>query len=153
MKIRELTQAWERTAKGRVTRDSYAVHLTLEDAARLEALHEMYPKRQIEDIITDLLGAALEELEASLPYRAGKEVIAVDEMGDPLYKDEGPTPRYLERAASTCRSWSSVSKKPSTERVIRARDAAPLQALLLGLVPQGVEFIQGALGNGRALLS
>ena len=96
MKIRELTQAWEKTAKGRVTRDSYAVHLTLEDAARLEALHEMYPKRQIEDIITDLLGAALEELEASLPYRAGKEVIAVDEMGDPLYKDEGPTPRYLE---------------------------------------------------------
>ena len=96
MKIRELTQAWERTAKGRVTRDSYAVHLTLEDAARLEPLDEMYPKRQIEDIITDLLGAALEELEASLPYRAGKEVIAVDEMGDPLYKDEGPTPRYLE---------------------------------------------------------
>jgi len=46
--------------------------------------------------VTDLLGAALEELEASLPYRAGKEVIAVDEMGDPLYKDEGPTPRYLE---------------------------------------------------------
>ena len=41
MKIRELTQAWEKTAKGRVTRDSYAVHLTLEDAARLEALHEM----------------------------------------------------------------------------------------------------------------
>ena len=38
MKIRELTQAWEKTAKGRVTRDSYAVHLTLEDAARLEAL-------------------------------------------------------------------------------------------------------------------
>ena len=73
MKIRELTQTWEKTAKGRVTRNSYSVHLSLEDAARLEALHEMYPKRQ-----------------------AGKEVIAVDELGDPLYKDEGPTPRYLE---------------------------------------------------------
>ena len=96
MKIRELTQAWEKNAKGRVTRNSYAVHLTLEDAARLEALHEMYPKRQVEDLITDLLGAALEELEASLPYRAGKEVIAIDEMGDPQDKDEGPTPRYLE---------------------------------------------------------
>lgn len=96
MKIRELTQTWERTAKGRVTHNSYSVHLSLEDAARLEALHEMYPKRQIEDLITDLLSAALEELEASLPYQAGKDVIAVDEMGDPLYKDEGPTPRYLE---------------------------------------------------------
>ena len=45
MKIRELTQTWEKTAKGRVTRNSYSVHLSLEDAARLEALHEMYPKR------------------------------------------------------------------------------------------------------------
>lgn len=96
MKIRELTQNWEKTAKGRVTRNTYDVHLSLEDAARLEALHEMYPKRRIEDLITDLLSAALEELEASLPYQAGTKVISVDELGDPLYDDVGPTPRYLE---------------------------------------------------------
>ncbi len=95
MKIRELTQNWEQTAKGRVTRNSYEVKLCLEDAARLAALHEMYPKRQVEDLITDLLSSALEELEASLPYQAGTEVISRDELGDPLYKDEGATPRYL----------------------------------------------------------
>ena len=89
MKIRELTQTWEKTAKGRVTRNSYEVKLCLEAAARLAALHEMYPKRRVEDLITDLLGAALEELEASLPYQAGTEVISRDELGDPLYKDEG----------------------------------------------------------------
>lgn len=96
MKIRDLTREWERSAKGRVTRDTYAVHLSLEDAARLAALEEMYPKRQAEDLITDLLSAALEELEASLPYRQGSEVIAEDELGDPIYADTGPTPRYLE---------------------------------------------------------
>ncbi|SDT93643.1 pilin assembly protein [Halopseudomonas salegens] len=96
MKIRDLTREWERHAKGRVTRNTYAVHLPLEDAARLAALEEMYPKRRAEDLITDLLSAALEELEASLPYRQGSEVIAEDEQGDPMYEDAGPTPRYLE---------------------------------------------------------
>lgn len=96
MKIRELTQEWEHSAKGRVTQNSYQVRLPLEDAARLAALHEMYPKRSVEDLLTDLLSAALEEFEASLPYQAGDQVIAVDELGDPLYADAGPTPRYLE---------------------------------------------------------
>ncbi len=96
MKIRELTQEWERTATGRVTRNTYQVRLTVEDAARLAALHDMYPRRRVEDLITDLLSSALEELEASLPYKQGEEVIAEDELGDPLYSDAGPTPRYLE---------------------------------------------------------
>ncbi|TVP89954.1 MAG: pilin assembly protein [Pseudomonadaceae bacterium] len=96
MKIRDLTREWERSAKGRLTRTDYQVRLPLEDAARLAALQEMYPKRRVEDLITDLLGAALEELEASLPYRQGSEVIAEDELGDPMYDDAGPTPRYLE---------------------------------------------------------
>lgn len=96
MKIRELTQEWEHSATGRVTQNDYQVRLPLEDAARLAALHEMYPKRSVEDLLTDLLSAALEEFEASLPYQAGDKVIAVDELGDPLYADAGPTPRYLE---------------------------------------------------------
>ncbi len=96
MKIRELTEQWERSAKGRVTKESYQVNLPVEDAARLAALHEMYPKRRVEDLITDLLSTALEELEERLPYQPGTEVIAYDEMGDPLYCDVGPTPRFLE---------------------------------------------------------
>lgn len=96
MKIHELTHEWERSAKGRLTRNHYQVRLPLEDAARLAALQEMYPKRRVEDLITDLLGAALEELEASLPYRQGSVVVAEDELGDPIYDDTGPTPRYLE---------------------------------------------------------
>lgn len=112
MKIRELTQEWERIAKGRITEKGYQVKLPLEDAARLAALHEMYPKRRVEDLITDLLSAALEELEASLPYQAGQKVIAVDEMGDPLYDDVGPTPRYLELSRSHLKQLVGQQKEP-----------------------------------------
>lgn len=112
MKIRELTQEWEHSAKGRITQNSYQVKLPLEDAARLAALHEMYPKMCVEDLITDLLSAALEEYEASLPYKAGEEVIAVDELGDPLYGDAGPTPRYLELSRMHLQQLIEQQKEP-----------------------------------------
>lgn len=95
MKIRELVRHWEQNAKGRLTRSEYSVHLDLESAARLAALAEMYPKRSVEELIGELVGAALEELEASFPYVKGSQVVATDEQGDPLYEDIGPTPRFL----------------------------------------------------------
>ncbi|MGH8354258.1 MAG: pilin assembly protein [Pseudomonas sp.] len=95
MKIRELIRHWEQNAKGRLTRSRYQIPLDLESAARLAALAEMYPKRSPEDLLGELIGAALEELEASLPYVKGSLVVATDELGDPLYEDIGPTPRFL----------------------------------------------------------
>lgn len=95
MKIRELARHWEQNAKGRLTRSEYSVHLDLESAARLAALSEMYPKRSVEELIGELVGSALEELEASFPYVKGSQVVATDEQGDPLYEDIGPTPRFL----------------------------------------------------------
>ncbi|NBA94510.1 pilin assembly protein [Pseudomonas sp. R5(2019)] len=95
MKIRELAQHWEENAKGRLTKTGYALHLDVEAAARLAAIAEMYPKRQPEELLGELLGAALEELEASFPYVKGQQVVALDEEGDPLYEDIGPTPRFL----------------------------------------------------------
>jgi hypothetical protein len=95
MKIRELAKQWEQTAKGRLTNSGYAVHLDIEAAARLAAIAQMYPKRSPEELLGELIGAALEELEASFPYIKGQHVIATDEQGDPLYEDVGPTPRFL----------------------------------------------------------
>lgn len=95
MKIRELVRHWEQNAKGRLTPSHYQIHLDLESAARLAALSEMYPKRSSEELLGELIGAALEELEASLPYVKGSKVVATDEQGDPLYEDIGPTPRFL----------------------------------------------------------
>lgn len=95
MKIRELAEHWEHNATGRLTQTPYAIHLDLESAARLSALCEMYPRHHPEELLGELIGAALEELEASFPYVKGQHVIATDEEGDPLYEDIGATPRYL----------------------------------------------------------
>lgn len=95
MKVSSLMQHWEHNASGQLTETRYAVRLPVEDAAKLAALEEMFPKRRAEDFITDLLHAALDELESGMPYIQGARVISNDEQGDPLYEDEGPTPRFL----------------------------------------------------------
>jgi len=95
MKIRELAKHWEQNAKGRLTKTAYSIHLDVESAARLAAIAEMYPKRHPEELLGELIGAALEELETSFPYVKGSHVVATDEEGDPLYEDIGPTPRFL----------------------------------------------------------
>jgi hypothetical protein len=95
MKARELLSLWEDTATGSLTADCYEVRLPIKDAARLKALQEIYPRRNIEELISDLLTASLDELESVMPYRQGSKIVATDEQGDPLYEDIGPTPRYL----------------------------------------------------------
>lgn len=95
MKVSDLMSMWEKSARGRLTKSTYEVRLPLEDAAKIEALAEMYPKKTAEAFITDLLTAALAELETGMPYIKGDKVIAEDELGDPLYEDAGPTPRFL----------------------------------------------------------
>ena len=112
MKIRELAQHWEENAKGRLTKTRYSIHLDMESAARLSALTEMYPKHHPEELLGELIGAALEELEASFPYVKGHHVVATDEEGDPLYEDIGPTPRFL---ALSRRYLHDLSEKQDAE--------------------------------------
>lgn len=95
MKVKELLTLWEATASDSLTKEYHKVRLPVKDAARLQALAELYPRRTMEELITDLLGAALDELEGGMPYISGNKVVATDELGDPLYEDIGPTPRYL----------------------------------------------------------
>jgi len=98
MKIRELAHQWEQQATTSSPTRSYRLDLEVETAARLEALCELYPQRTPEALLGELLAAAFEELEASFPYVQGEEVVATDELGDPLYADAGTTPRFLELA-------------------------------------------------------
>ena len=95
MMLKELVTQWESTAQGVLTKDTYAVHLLVEDAAKLDALAEMYPKRTKEQLVSELLSAALGQLEASFPYVQGTKVVATDEMGDAIYEDVGPTPHFM----------------------------------------------------------
>ena len=96
MKIKALAKHWEKPAKATMTENEYSFRLPIEDAAKIEALAEMYPKRTRSELLGELISSALEELETSLPYVAGNKVVAHDEMGDPLYEDVGPTPEFLD---------------------------------------------------------
>lgn len=96
MTLRELLKNWEETSSAPLTEREYAIRLTLKDAARIAALAEMYPSRSPEQILTELVGAALNELEHRLPYIEGENVTSLDELGDPIYEDVGPTSRFVE---------------------------------------------------------
>jgi hypothetical protein len=94
--FKDLLESWRATAAESHTATQYAVRLPIDDAARLQALAEMFPGRTTEQVITDLLGAALQEMATAMPYVPGKKVISTDEQGDPVYEDAGPTPRFME---------------------------------------------------------
>lgn len=95
MKVKDLLTLWDQTASGDLTAETYQIRLPVEDAARLAALVEMFPRRTQEQLLTDLLSAALSDLESRMPYVTGQDIISEDEMGDPIYGDLGPTPQFL----------------------------------------------------------
>src|SRR5690606_16535777 len=96
MKINDLVDFWDATASGALTFSHYNVRLPIEDAATLAALDEMYATRTSEQLITDLLSAALIELESGMRYVEGSRVISLDEMGEPVYEDQGLCPGFIE---------------------------------------------------------
>lgn len=96
MSFKTLLDSWSAQKPPAVTDREYSVRLSVEDAARLHALVDLYPGMAVERIITDLLSTSLDELEAAMPYVPGERVIREDDHGDPVYEDTGPTPRFLE---------------------------------------------------------
>jgi len=96
MKISALLNDWEIHSHDKRPAVKLSVSVPLKQLAHILALAEMFPGRTKEQIIADLLEAALDELEATLPYVKGNKVIAEDEFGEPVYEDSGMTPRFLE---------------------------------------------------------
>ena len=91
-----LIKEWEDSATDRLAVREYILRLPVRDAARIAALAEMYPRRSEAGLIRELLAAALDELEAAMPYVPSQQVVSEDEEGNPVYGDAGPTPRFLE---------------------------------------------------------
>ena len=96
MKFKPLLDRWKKDAVAPRTAKEYAIRLAVDDASRLHALAELFPSRQLEEIISDLLHTALDEIAAAMPYERGSKVISRDEQGDPMYEDIGLTPRFVE---------------------------------------------------------
>lgn len=99
MRITELMKEWESSASGHLSVKEYRVRLPFHDAAKIAALVDMYPRRNEMEIITELLTAALNELERAMPYVQGDKVIARDDRDDPIYEDVGPTPGFIALSA------------------------------------------------------
>jgi hypothetical protein len=114
--FKELLDSWrERAAIPRTAR-SYSVRLPVDDAASLAALAELFPGRTAEQLITELLSAALKEVAAAMPYVAGARVISTDEQGDPVYEDVGLTPRFMELARAHRRALAGPRRAALARR-------------------------------------
>jgi len=94
VKIQRLLSTWQESASDPRTAESYRVRLPVYDAARLAALAELFPGRDAEQLLVELLSAALDELEEAFPYERGERVVAHDEQGDPIFEDAGLGPRF-----------------------------------------------------------
>jgi hypothetical protein len=114
--FKTLLESWRETAAAPRTVTEYAVRLPVDDAAQLQALMEMFPGRTAEQLITDLLGVALQEIATAMPYVAGQKVISTDEQGDPVYEDVGPTPRFMELARKYRKQLEAEARKASGDR-------------------------------------
>jgi hypothetical protein len=71
--FKKLLESWRETAAAPRTVTEFSVRLPVDDAAQLQALMEMFPGRTVEQLITDLLGAALQEV-ATAAMRASDGV-------------------------------------------------------------------------------
>ncbi|TCK07365.1 hypothetical protein [Marinobacterium mangrovicola] len=92
--INSLLDELEHRAKRAANEREVTLKVDQEDLIRLKALAEVYGIG-IDELTACLLHNILMEVEAKLPYRAGKKIIRVED-DDPVYEDIGPTPRYLE---------------------------------------------------------
>ncbi len=111
MKFKPLLDRWNKTAAPARTAKEYSVRLPLDDAARLQALAELFPGQPLEEIVTDLLGAALDEIAAAMPYEKGPREISRDDHGDPVYEDIGLTSRFIELTRKFKKNLQAEAKK------------------------------------------
>jgi len=96
MTFKSLLDAWAAAEVPAKTSETYEIHLTVEDAAKIHAFAELFPGTGHDRIISDLLSTAIDQTEAAIPYEPGEKVIREDDFGDPVYEDTGMTPQFLE---------------------------------------------------------
>jgi len=95
MKIRQLVNHWQSTGDDNTPKVDLHVEIPIHDAARLAALADLFPALKAEEIVAELLHCALDEVQEAFPYIKGKRQISEDELGNPIYADDGYTPRFL----------------------------------------------------------
>ena len=115
MRISDLLNRWHRHEASYTGSLPQSLHLPLRDMARIQALRVMFPNCTEEEILADLLHAALDELEAAMPYVPGGKIIAEDDQGDPIFEDLGPTPRFFTLSHDFLRKLAQPQDKTGTK--------------------------------------
>lgn len=95
-RMQQLLQQWETNGASDPSVKTLSIQLSGLNYARIQALLDLFPSRSEEQLVSELLTAALDEIEEAFPYVQGKQVIARDEFGDPVYADDGMTHRFEE---------------------------------------------------------
>lgn len=62
MKVTDLVKNWETDSKPETRNNDYYLRVPLEDAARVAALSELFPGRNENDILNDMISAALDDV-------------------------------------------------------------------------------------------
>jgi hypothetical protein len=127
VKFKPLLDRWRKDPPPVRTAKEYAVRLPLDDASRLHALVELFPGLSLEEIVTDLLHAGLDEIAAAMPYEPGPRVISRDDHGDPVYEDIGMTPRFVELTRKL-KKGLEADLTPSRDRLPSAKKARERRA-------------------------
>lgn len=79
-----------RAGGARLTRKKYTFRLPLELASRLEALCEMHPSQTRAQLIGDLLGLGLAEVERARSGSGGAQQAQPPDLNQPIYLLTGP---------------------------------------------------------------
>ena len=62
MKVTDLVKNWEADSKPEARNNDYYLRVPLEDAARVAALSELFPGRSENEILNDMISAALDDV-------------------------------------------------------------------------------------------
>lgn len=115
MNVKELIASWEKVRSEKQSETEFTLGLSKKDAARVEALVGLYPGMDRNQILSQLITTALDEVERQMPYKPGKKVVSFDELGDPLYEDIGLTPKYLKLLHQYSKQSNKSQRKQQTQ--------------------------------------
>ncbi|CAN1511166.1 hypothetical protein MCEKH45_00805 [Methylophilaceae bacterium] len=87
MKTQHLHDMWSGPDNSRLVSKQFSFRLPVHIAAKLAALAELYPQKNRTQVVSDLLTAALDDLESSLPQLLGNPLSREDEKTERMIAD------------------------------------------------------------------
>ena len=98
MKANDLPTLWGAPDHSRVASKQFTFRLPVGVAAQIGALCELYPNKTRTQILGDLLGAALHEMEQGLPSTDGRFLGTLPETGEDIHEMVGPRREFRDLA-------------------------------------------------------